>query len=343
MKINETLKRERRNFYLLLTVGSLLALAVAVISLSLGAAAIPLKTVLRVIFDKIVDVGATNIDEAIIIDLRLPRILSGLLVGAGLSISGVVFQAVLKNPLADPYTIGVSTGAAFGAVLAIYLGLAYEIFLPTMPVAFFFALVTLLIILKIAGGDTLHSSALILAGIIVGAVLSAGIGVLKSLAGEDVSAMIFWLMGRLMAKSWLDVAILFPIIAFAALYVIVHADDLDLLTLGAAEAQSLGLDVYRRTRSFLIVGALLTAVCVAISGIIGFIGLVVPHMIRMFFSAKHRYLLPLAAVYGGLMLMLADNISRLMFRVELPVGVITTLIGGPFFIYIYSRTRGQLK
>ncbi len=340
--IGNILKRQQRKYRLLLIIGIALAAVVAVVSVSLGAANIPIDTVLRVIAKKFIDLGTANVDEAIIIDLRLPRILSGLLVGAGLSISGVVFQAVLKNPLADPYTIGVSTGAAFGAVLAIYLGLAYDIFLPTMPVAFAFALLTLYIILKIAGKNTLHSSSLILAGIIVGSVFSAGIGVLKSLAGEDVSAMIFWLMGRLMAKSWLDVTLLFPVVAVAVYYVTAHADDLDLLTLGAAEAQSLGIDVYRRTRSFLIIAALLTAVCVAISGIIGFIGLVVPHMIRLFFSAKHRYLVPLAAVYGGLMLMLADNISRLMFRVELPVGVITTLIGGPFFIYIYGKTRGRM-
>ncbi len=340
--INALLAKERRKFRILLLIGIFLAALVAVVSVSLGAAPIALSTVLDVIINKFINFGAANIDEAIIIDLRMPRILTGFLVGAGLSISGVIFQSVLKNPLADPYTIGVSTGAAFGAVLAIYLGLAYEIILPTMPVAFAFALLTLYIILKIAGKNTLHSSSLILAGIIVGSVFSAGIGVLKSLAGEDVSAMIFWLMGRLMAKSWLDVALLFPFVAFALLYVIGHADDLDILTLGAAEAQSLGLDVYKRTRSFLIIGALLTAVCVSVSGIIGFVGLVVPHMIRLFFSAKHRYLLPLAAVYGGLMLMLADNISRLLFRVELPVGVITTLIGGPFFIYIYSKTRGRM-
>ncbi len=314
--INALLAKERRKFRILLLIGIFLAALVAVVSVSLGAAPIALSTVLDVIINKFINFGAANIDEAIIIDLRMPRILTGFLVGAGLSISGVIFQSVLKNPLADPYTIGVSTGAAFGAVLYI--------------------------ILKIAGKNTLHSSSLILAGIIVGSVFSAGIGVLKSLAGEDVSAMIFWLMGRLMAKSWLDVALLFPFVAFALLYVIGHADDLDILTLGAAEAQSLGLDVYKRTRSFLIIGALLTAVCVSVSGIIGFVGLVVPHMIRLFFSAKHRYLLPLAAVYGGLMLMLADNISRLLFRVELPVGVITTLIGGPFFIYIYSKTRGRM-
>ncbi len=341
--IDQLLKKKRKKFRVLLSIGIILSLCVILISVSLGAAAIPLSTVIKVFVGKIADFGAITKNEAIVIDLRLPRILSGLLVGAGLSVSGVIFQAVLKNPLADPYTIGVSTGAAFGAVLAIYLGLAYEIFLPTMPIAFAFALFTLLIILKIAGRDTLHSAALILAGIIVGAVFSAGIGVLKSLAGEDVSAMIFWLMGRLMAKSWIDVLLLFPIVAFSIMYVSSHIDDLDLLTLGAAEAESLGLDVYKRTRSFLIVGALLTAVCVAVSGIIGFIGLVIPHMIRMFFSAKHRYLVPLAAVYGGLMLMMADNISRLMFRVELPVGVITTLVGGPFFIYIFSKTRGRIR
>jgi len=319
-------------------------LLILLISVTLGEASISVPEGFDIIKSKLLQ---QDIDEdihaAIVWDLRLPRILCGILIGAGLAVSGVIFQSVLKNPLADPYTIGVSTGAAFGAVLTIYLNMVYGLFIPITPIAFVFALVTLVIILKIAGfNHTLHTSRLILAGIIVGSIFSAGISLLKSMAGEDVSAMVFWLMGRLSAKSWSDVMILLPLVSIGTILAYTMSDDLDVLTLGINEAKSVGLDAEKSVRKFLVIGALLTAVCVSISGVIGFIGLIVPHFIRMGFTAKHRYLIPLSAVVGGVVLMLSDNVSRLLFQVEIPVGVITTLIGGPFFIYIYMNKKGQI-
>lgn len=342
--LQNVLEKEKRQFNRYLVLGIAVMLMILLVSVTLGEASISISEGLEIIYNQVLHNDVPDgIHTAIVWDLRLPRILCGLLIGAGLAVSGVIFQSVLRNPLADPYTIGVSTGAAFGAVLTIYINMVYGFLIPITPIAFIFAILTLIIILKIAGfNHTLHTSRLILAGIIVGSIFSAGISLLKSMAGEDVSAMVFWLMGRLSAKSWTDVLILFPLVSIGIIVAFVMADDLDVLTLGIHEAKSVGLDGEKSVRKFLVIGALLTAVCVSISGVIGFIGLIVPHFIRMGFTAKHRYLIPLSAVVGGVVLMLSDNISRLLFQVEIPVGVITTLIGGPFFIYIYMNKKGQI-
>jgi len=342
--LQNVLRKEKRQFNRYLVLGIVIMVMILLVSVTLGEASISVSEGFKIIYNQVLQKNVPDdIHTAIVWDLRLPRILCGLLIGAGLAVSGVIFQSVLRNPLADPYTIGVSTGAAFGAVLAIYINMVYGLLIPITPVAFIFAILTLVVILKIAGfNHTLHTSRLILAGIIVGSIFSAGISLLKSMAGEDVSAMVFWLMGRLAAKSWTDVLILFPLVSIGIILAFVMSDDLDVLTLGINEAKSVGLDGEKSVRKFLVVGALLTAVCVSISGVIGFIGLIVPHFIRMGFTAKHRYLIPLSAVVGGVVLMLSDNISRLLFQVEIPVGVITTLIGGPFFIYIYMNKKGQI-
>ena len=339
--LQNVLKREKNKYYKLMMISILLCVLIVAVSVTLGEADLSLKDGYTVILNKIIGEDSHSIAEAIVWDIRLPRILSGFLIGAGLAVAGVIFQSVLRNPLADPYTIGVSTGAAFGAVLSIYLNMVYGLFIPITPVAFGFSILTLIIILRISG-RSLHSTRLILAGIIVGSIFSAGISLLKSMAGEDVSAMVFWLMGRLTAKSWQDILLLFPLIGIGCIIAFSKAHDLDVLTLGINEARSVGVDANKSAKVFLVVAAMLTAVCVSTSGVIGFIGLIVPHLIRIGFTAKHRYLLPLSAVVGGLVLMLSDNISRLMFQVEIPVGVITTLIGGPFFIYIYMNKKGEI-
>jgi len=343
--IEEILNKEKKQYYLILTILTILMLGIILISVTLGKADITIsesfKIILKKIFNKNIEIAANK--EAIIWDIRMPRIISGLIIGAGLAVAGTIFQAILRNPLADPYTIGVSTGAAFGAVLTIYINIVYSLFLPIVPVAFIFSIITLFIIVKIAGfNQTLHSSRLILAGIIISSTLSAAIGLLKSMAGEDVSAMIFWLMGNLAAKSWTQVLILFPTITIAIILAKHFANDLDILTLGIHEAKNIGVDSERLVKFYLVIGAFITAVCVSISGIIGFVGLVIPHLVRMSFTSKHKYLIPISSLVGAIVLSLADNITRLMFVVEIPVGVLTTLIGGPFFIYIYlNKSSGE--
>lgn len=341
--VEGVLQKEQKKYKRLMVISSILLMTIVAFSIFLGDVKIPFTEGFKSILNRL---GLINYEtlgtESIICDIRLPRILAGVLVGAGLSVSGAIFQSILRNPLADPYTIGVSTGAAFGAVVAIYLNIIYGLMLPTLPFAFAFAIFTLWLILGIAGFKrTLHSSQLILAGIIVSAIFSAGISLLKSLAGEDVSAMVFWLMGHLSAKSWLDIMVLFPIIVLGIYFAVRSANELDALTLGMAEAKSIGVHSERSMKKFLIIAALITAACVSISGVIGFVGLVVPHMVRMAMTAKHKHLIPLSAIFGSIVLVLADNISRLLFQVEIPVGVLTTLIGGPFFIVIYMNKKGK--
>ncbi|MEM0528748.1 iron ABC transporter permease [Zongyangia sp. HA2173] len=283
--------------------------------------------------------GANEV--AVVWEIRLPRILCGILVGMGLSVAGVIFQSLLRNPLADPYTLGVSTGAAFGASLAILLALTAGIVVSTTAMAFLFAFLTLVVVILISKkGGGIASSNLIIAGIIVSAILSSGLSFMKMVAGEDVSAIVFWLMGSLASREWGDVAIVAPVVLLGSLIAFGFAGDLNVMVLGDKSARNLGVNTGRIRLLYLILGSCITAACVAVSGIIGFVGLVVPHMLRFWLTSDNRLLLPLSGLLGGLLLSVADNATRLLSVSEVPVGVLTTLIGGPFFIYVFIKRRG---
>ncbi len=319
----------------------ILTIFLLIFSLGMGAMDIHPGTIVRVLSGKISgnvelleSIKANQI--AVVWEIRLPRILSGALVGAGLAIAGCIFQSLLRNPLADPYTIGVSTGAAFGASLAILLNITLGLFLSSTTFAFLFAFLTLIAVIAIAqkGGGILTSN-LILAGIIISSILSSGISFIKMIAGENVSAIVFWLMGSLSSRQWNDVRLVAPIVIIGGLIAWVFADDLNIMVLGDESAQTLGVNTQRTRLVYLIIGSAITAACVSVSGIIGFIGLIVPHILRFWTTANNRVLIPLSAVTGALILCLADNTVRLISSSEIPVGVLTTLIGGPFFIYIF--------
>ncbi|WP_432665949.1 iron chelate uptake ABC transporter family permease subunit [Wukongibacter baidiensis] len=337
-------KLKRRKY---ISIGILLFLtliSIALISISIGKAHISIKDIINIIAGKLTANQSlySHIKPykvAIVWDIRLPRILIGVIVGTGLAVAGTVFQSLLMNPLADPYTIGVSTGAAFGASLIIYINLFISsIQIPISPFAFLGAFITLLLVLKIANrGGIINSSNLIIAGIIVSSILSAGISFLKNAAGEQVSAIIFWLMGSLASRTWSHVLISYPIILIAIIVCTYYSDDLNLLCLGEKDARGLGVDIDKMRKIFLIMGAMITAVCVSVSGIIGFIGLIIPHLLRFSVTSDNRALIPLSGLLGGVILVSADNISRIMFQTEIPVGVLTTLLGGPFFIYIFIK------
>lgn len=328
--------------------GAVFAIALFIamlLALGMGAMSIPARDVFRILFGKLS--GSAEIlssykanEIAVIWDIRLPRILCSMLVGAGLSVAGVIFQSLLQNPLADPYTLGVSTGASFGASLAIYLGMRYGINLPIPPIAFAAALCTLLAVIAIARRSRgLYIHSLLISGIIVSAILSSGISLIKMLAGENVSAIVFWLMGSFSASHWGDVGLATGSILPATLIALACARNLNIMTMGEETARHLGVNVSANTRLYLVLGALITAACVSVSGVIGFVGLVVPHMLRHALGSDNRSLMLLSTLLGSLLLMLADSASRLLSSGEIPVGVITTLLGGPFFIYIFSRNR----
>jgi len=325
-----------------------LLLVTILVSVNLGKANIGVADVVSIITGKIAGNSQyySHINDArvaIVWDVRLPRILAAIVVGCGLAVSGAVFQAILMNPLADSYTMGVSSGAAFGAGIAIYLNIFAIISsnLPVMIFAFGGAMLALVIVLSISRvGGYVTPANLVIAGIIVSCVFSAAITLVKSISGEQVAAIVSWLIGSLSARNWGHVAISFPVVMICSVFCCYYAEDLNIVSLGDREARSLGVNSNKIRNIFLVCGAFVTAVCVSISGIIGFVGLIVPHMLRMIVGSDNKILIPLCGLLGGLLLLFADTFARSFMNVEVPVGVLTTLLGGPFFFYIF-RTRNK--
>ena len=317
-------------------------------SLSLGYINIPITDIITILYGKITadlqilkNINASYL--AVILDVRLPRILTCAGVGAALAVSGCLFQGILLNPLADPYTLGVSAGAAFGACVAIILNLSAA-YVSVPLFAFVGACTTLFVVMFLSYSSKnpmagLSSNNLILSGIIVGAILSAGISFLKFIANEQVSVIIFWLMGSFASKTWFDFLIvtLFLLIGFAVS--IFYARDLNLISLGAKSAASLGVDLKKTNIILLVTGSMLAAVCVSVSGIIGFVGLLVPHMVRFITGPDNRKLIPLSMLAGASLLLFADTITRAVLPYEIPIGVLTALTGGPLFCWIFKKNR----
>ncbi len=277
----------------------------------------------------------------VVADLRLPRAILSLAAGAGLAVSGAVFQGILRNPLADPFTLGVSGGAAFGAALAISLGLTGAFFGFGLPLAAFAgaaaALGAVLVLGRIGGG--FQRETLVLAGVVVSAFLAALIALVKALDEASVTGIVFWIMGSFQGRGWPETALLAPGLLVGGGAAFLLRRELDMLSLGDQAARHLGLAAARTRLVLLLAAGAITAGCVAVSGIIGFVGLIVPHLCRLVLGAEHRRLLPAAALCGGLLLLWSDTAARSLLPggVELPVGVITALLGGPFFCFILGK------
>jgi len=334
------LRRNNRNKYRLIGFGIFVLIIITlIIAVGTGAMQIGFNESMHILWGKFTRSSLEGVKEnmvAVVWEIRMPRVLCGLFVGMGLSVAGVIFQSLLGNPLADPYTLGISSGAAFGASLAILLNILYGLVFPVTVFAFGFAFLTMVLILMIskrAGGFT--TSSLIISGIIIGSILSAGISFIKMTAGENVSAIVFWIMGSLVSCQWTDVFLLMPTVFTSIIIAYSFANDLNVMTLGDDGAQALGVNIKQTRFIYLIIGSCLTAVCVSVSGIIGFVGLVVPHLLRLWLTADNRVLIPLSALFGGFLLIIADNATRLFSGGEIPVGVLTTLFGGPFFLFVF--------
>jgi iron complex transport system permease protein len=280
----------------------------------------------------------------VIIDVRLPRILTAAVVGGALALSGAVFQGILLNPLADPYTLGISAGAAFGASIAILLNISFMAFYSVPLFAFLGAVGTLfLVIFLSSGAQRWSSNNLILSGIIVAAILSAGISFLKYVADEQVAVIIFWLMGSFSAKTWSDVWLTALFAGSGALICLYYARDLNLISLGLRSAGSLGVDTRKVPLILLISASLIASACVSVSGIIGFVGLLVPHMVRFITGPDNRKLLPASFLTGAILLLGADTVTRALLPSEIPIGVLTALIGGPVFCFIFYKRQQAFK
>jgi iron complex transport system permease protein len=323
----------------------LLLAVVIVISAGMGYIKIPFFDVMRIVGGRITGYHGwlADIDKlypVVVVDVRLPRILTAAIVGAGLAVSGAVFQGILLNPLADPYTLGVSAGAAFGASLAILFNIGFMGTWSVPLLAFTGAISTLFFVIYLSSdGGGLSSNNLILSGIIVAAILSAGISFLKYVADEQVSVIIFWLMGSFGSKTWMDVILTFVCVGLGFGVFVFFSRDLNLLSLGNRTASSLGVDTKKAPLALLVTASLVSAVCVSVSGIIGFVGLLIPHIVRSVTGPDNRKLIPVSLLTGAILLLCADTVTRAVLPNEIPIGVITALIGGPFFCYIFRKRQ----
>jgi iron complex transport system permease protein len=334
--------------------GGVLVLAASmVMAIGLGSSDVGLGEALGIIGQRL---GLTahetwsSTAPTILFEIRLPRVLAGALVGAGLGCAGVVFQALLRNPMADPYIIGSAAGASLGAVLAI----TAPILLPALAVgagtawlgiglaqvlAFVGGLgaVTLVLLVARQGGRS-SMVTLLLTGYAVSSLLAAGVALLLVSAGRALASVVGWLLGSLGGTGYSELAIAAPLILGGSLLLLLRWRTLNLLLLGEEAAAGLGIDLAPARRTLIMLATLVTSAAVALAGTIGFVGLVVPHVVRLALGPDHRLLLPLSCLGGASLLVLADLGARLLGGV--PVGVITALIGAPFFLWLLHRTAG---
>ena len=318
--------------------GALLLFAAVVLALAEGSVPIPARVVLAALLG---GEGADPAEQQIIRELRLPRVLGAVLVGMALAAVGAVLQAVMRNPLADPYILGISSGASVGAALAAVVGLAALGPFGPMGLAFLTALGSVLLVYRVARvGGRLPPVRLLLAGVALSSFATAVTGFILFFAPEAaaVRGVLFWLMGGLGGLTWGTLGLTALVALPAMLVVLATARWQTTLLLGDEAALSLGLDVTRTRTTLVIVSALLTSTLVAAAGAIGFVGLIVPHALRPFTGPDHRRLLPAAMIFGALLLVVMDLLARtLLAPQEIPVGILTGLLGAPFFLLLLSR------
>lgn len=329
---------------------ALALLVIMVISASTGAAEISFLNSLRILLSQIPLVGRF-IDTSdilpkymtIVLNIRLPRVLLAGLAGCGLAVSGAVLQGLLRNPLADPQVLGISSGAAFGAAIAITLGLTYSAggIGGIALMAFTGALATIFVVWKIsfAGGRS-STIGILLAGISVSSLLTAAITLMMVMSRNQLEKVYLWMLGSFSSATGTEVIFLLLIIAAGLLYIIPSSSSLDIMMTGDESAESLGIDVEKYRRLLLIISSLMVAACVSVSGIIGFVGLIIPHIIRLLTGPKNARLIPLSCLGGAVFMILCDTIARTIAAPsEIPVGAITAVLGAPFFLFLLQRSR----
>jgi len=315
---------------------SIILLVIAVwLGVSIGSVPIPFQT----LWDAS-DEAAWNI----LWKIRMPRVLLAALVGASLALAGAAFQGLLKNPLADPYTLGVSSGASVGAVITIFFGMSLPVLgIYTLPVlSMVGAFLTMMAVIGFARlvDRAMKMETIILTGIIFSSFLGSIISLMIALTGEELRQIIGWLLGSVSMRGWSFVAMDIPFVVIGALLIWLNRRELNAMMFGEERAIHLGVDVKKRKMMILAGGSMLTGAAVAVSGTIGFVGLVVPHMTRLLWGADHRHLLPLSFLNGATLLIICDLIARTIISPsELPVGVITAFIGAPVFAFIFFRQR----
>ncbi|OPA76899.1 iron ABC transporter [Paenibacillus selenitireducens] len=329
--------------------GVLLLLFTVCVCAMIGSVQIPLLQVPAIVLHQIPwlqDVFPKtwpNSYEQILLKVRIPRVVVGLLVGACLSLSGAAFQGILRNPLADPYTLGVSSGASVGAAFIIYFGLQYSIVGQwSVPlVAFVTGILTLWLVIRLAQEDgKIPTERLILSGVVMQAFLGAFVSLLISLSDKTINEIMFWLMGSLSMRGWSYAGVLSPYLIIGFVIVMGYSRSLNIMALGERQAAHLGMNVERTKMIVLMTATLMTAAAVSVSGVIGFVGLIVPHLIRLLVGPDYRIIVPLSALGGGIYMVIADTLARsVLAPTEIPLGVVTAFIGAPFFAYLLHRNK----
>ena len=301
-------------------------------SLLFGSADISFDTIIHTLF-----VNVETTDEMVIWNIRFPRNIVGALVGANLAVSGAILQAVMKNPLADPGIVGVSSGAGLaGVIMLIFMP---EASLLLTPVAFIGAMLSACAVYALAWKNGIRPTRIILAGVAVSAFLGSGISALLVFYSDKVQGALLWMVGGLSARSWPQVESLFPYTILGLLFALAGCKSLTILSLGDETARGLGVPVEKVRFSMTAVAALLAAGAVSIAGLIGFVGLVVPHIVRLIIGTDYKYVVPGSAVLGAGVLVFCDTLGRIMFSpVEIPAGIIMAFLGAPFFLYLLRRS-----
>lgn len=317
------------------------------LAVNLGSVDISIKEVYNIIFYKLFNIGeAQTLGNGAVHDvvwlIRLPRIVLAICVGMGLSVVGIVMQAIVKNPLADPYILGVSSGASLGATIAVMLGVGSIFGSNAMGVTGFigaFTVSMLVLLISNIGGRT-NSIKLLLAGTALSSVCSAFSSFIVYLSdnGDTLKVITFWLMGSLAGAKWEEIIFILPIIIIGTIFFITQYRTLNLMLLGDEVSITLGTDLNKFRHIYLIITSLMIGVLVYASGMIGFVGLVIPHIVRMIFGTDHKKIIPIAAISGAIFLIWADVLSRIIIKgTEIPIGILTSIIGAPCFIWLMIK------
>ncbi|MCF6137469.1 FecCD family ABC transporter permease [Pseudalkalibacillus berkeleyi] len=331
-------------------ISTLFLLLSLLLGISIGTVQVPFMSTILIVGHEILPIiNMNSVDPMhtnIVLNVRLPRVILASLVGAALAIAGAAFQGLLRNPLADPYTLGVSSGASVGAVITLFFQLSIPFVgsftLPLMSILFSF--VTIFIVLNFARKieKSMRVETIILTGIIFSSFLSAIISLMIALTGDELRQIIGWLLGSVSMRGWVYIKIIMPFLLIGSAILLFNAKELNAMSFGEEKAHHLGVNVHRRKMLVLTAGSILTGSAVAVSGTIAFVGLVIPHLTRLLWGPNHIHLLPLSILTGSGFLVLADLVARTIISpTELPIGVITALIGAPIFALILMKSRSE--
>jgi len=336
-------RQQRHPGRMLLLLAAVLLLAFLA-SFALGRYGVPAGEVVRILVDRVVPLENTWTPqmETAVVNIRLPRILIACLVGCSLSAAGAAYQGVFQNPMASPDILGASSGAAFGAALAILFGAGSRMITVS---AFLFSIVTVLLVFLIASrAPGLRVVNLILAGIMIGSLFSAGTSYIKLVAdpSNQLPAITYWLMGSLSGSKLQTVVYAFVPMALGLIPLFLLRWRINILTLGDEEARALGVNTNVLRLIVIVCSTLVTAASISVGGMIGWVGLVIPHLARKLVGSNYRYLMPASMLAGAAFLLLVDDVSRNLLAVEIPIGILTAFVGAPFFIYLICRREKTL-